>query len=188
MHMATKTHRWSSADLARLPDDGNRYEVLDGELFVTPQAAFRHQRIAVELLIRLHEYCARRSIGVVVGPGAVKWARNELQPDIEVIPGHHDKAGNPKWQHLPRPILVGEILSGSSRERDLWKKRDAYARLGIPTYWIVDPDDRNVTVWKFPTTETEPEVVTDVLRWQPRHDLPALEIPLASIFGGAAAI
>ena len=49
MHMATKTRRWTRADLASLPDDGNRYEVLDGELFVTPQAAYRHQRIAFRL-------------------------------------------------------------------------------------------------------------------------------------------
>jgi Uma2 family endonuclease len=185
MHMATKTHRWTSADLERLPDDGNRYEVLDGELFVTPQAEFRHQWIAQNLARQLSEYCERHSLADVVGPGAVKWAKNELQPDIEVIPGRYDGTGRPQWQDLPRPILVVEILSDSTWQRDLWKKRDAYARRRIPTYWIVDPDDRNVTVWTFPSTGKEPEVVTDVLRWQPNTDLPALEIALASIFGGA---
>ena len=79
-----------------------------------------------------------------------------------------------------------EILSDSTRQRDLWKKRDAYERRGIPTYWIVDPDHRNVTVWNFPSTE--PEVVTNVLRWQPSPELRALEIPLASIFGGAPSV
>jgi Uma2 family endonuclease len=180
MHMATKTHRWTSADLARMPDDGNRYEVLDGELFVTPQAEYQHQWIAAKLIGRLLEYCERHSVAEVVGPGAVKWAKNELQPDIEVILGHHHGAGKPKWTRLPRPILVVEVLSDSSHQRDLWKKRDAYARRGIPTYWIVDPDERSVTVWTFPSAK--PEVVTDVLRWQPKSDLPPLEIPLAPLF------
>ena len=183
MQMATKIHRWTSADLAQLPDDGNRYEVLDGELFVTPQAEFQHQRIATRLIGRLLAYCADHAIGEVVGPGAVRWAKNELQPDIEVIPGVHDGTDKPKWHHLPRPILVVEVLSDSTRHRDLWKKRDAYARRRIPTYWIVDADERSVTVWTFPATE--PQVVTDSLRWQPRADLPPLEIVLASIFGGA---
>jgi Uma2 family endonuclease len=184
MHMATKTHRWTSADLARMPDDGNRYEVLDGELFVTPMAEYHHQRVAGKLFGRLLEYCERYSIAEVVGPGAVRWAENELQPDVEVIPGDHDGTGRPKWQHLPRPILVVEVLSDSSHQRDRWKKREAYARRGIPTYWIVDPDERCVTVWSFPAAE--PQVVTDILRWQPRADLPPLEIPLAPIFGGSS--
>ena len=63
MHMATKNLRWTSADLARLPDDGNRYEVLDGELFVTPQAEFRHQRIACTTVLtsRSGRTCRTRS-------------------------------------------------------------------------------------------------------------------------------
>jgi len=180
MHMATKTHRWTRADLVRLPDDGNRYEVLDGELFVTPQAAFRHQRIAFELAVALRQYCNDHDIGEIVGPGAVVWDENELQPDVEVIPGRHESLADTKWKELPLPLLVVEVLSESTRQRDFGKKRAAYARLGIHAYWIVDPDNRRVIVWS--PRSAEPEIVTDILQWRPRYELPALEIALSTLF------
>ncbi|MFI5311691.1 MAG: Uma2 family endonuclease [Gemmatimonadales bacterium] len=183
MHMAIRTRRWTRADLARLPDDGNRYEVLDGELFVTPQAAFAHQSISTRLMFALHPYCARHGIGEVVGPGAVVWEKNEIQPDVQVIPGRHEPRLGTKWEHLPHPLLVVEVLSDSTRRRDFGKKRDAYARLMIPTYWIVDPEKRLVVVWT--AVSPEPSFVTDVLRWSPRVDAPALEIPLAGIFASS---
>ena len=92
------------------------------------------------------EYRETQSIGEAVGPGAVRWAKNERQPDIDVIPGLHDGADKPKWQHLRRPILAVDVLSDSTRQRDLWNKRDACARRRVPWSWIVDPDERNVTV------------------------------------------
>jgi Uma2 family endonuclease len=113
MQTAIKTRPWTRADLARLPDDGNRYEVLDGELLVTPQASVSHQRIAIELSMALEQYCARHSIGFVVGPGAVPFGKNELQPDVQVIPGPPPPAKT-KWTALPLPLLVVEILSDST--------------------------------------------------------------------------
>jgi Uma2 family endonuclease len=180
MLMATKTRRWTRADLARLPDDGNRYEVLDGELFVTPQAAYDHQRTATVIAIKLAEYLRTVPVAEVVGPGAVIWAKNELQPDIQVIPGNHATLRGAKWEELPAPLLVVEVLSDSTRRRDLGKKRDAYLRLKIPTYWIVDLDERSVTVWT--PDAPAPAVVTDVLRWVPSAEVEPLEIPLNSVF------
>ena len=180
MHMATRTRRWKRADLARLPDDGNRYEVLDGELFVTPQAAFRHQVIAFEIAVALRRYCKDHDIGRVVGPGAVVFDDNELQPDVEVIPGRHEPLADTEWKDLPFPLLVVEVLSDSTRQRDFGKKRAAYARLGIHAYWIVDPDNRRVIVWS--PRSAEPEIVTDILQWRPRYELPALEIALSTLF------
>ncbi|MFI5310369.1 MAG: Uma2 family endonuclease [Gemmatimonadales bacterium] len=183
--MASRTRRWTRADLARLPDDGNRYEVLDGELFVTPQAAYAHQRVAFDIALALRAYCDRHAIGEVVGPGAVVWEKNELQPDVQVIPGRHEARPETKWEKLPRPILVVEVLSESTRRRDFGKKRDAYARLLLPTYWIVDIEKRLAVVWT--ATSPEPTFVTDVLQWRPVSDIPALEIPLAGIFAPATA-
>ena len=181
MHMATKTRRWTSADLESLPDDGNRYEVLDGELFVTPQAEYGHQYVAAALARALFDYCHVHGFGEVVGPGAVVWAKNELQPDVQVIPGRHDPRRKTKWRDLPRPLLVVEILSDSTRWRDLGKKRAAYLRLKIPAYWIVDVDEARVEVWE--ASSPESSVVTDILRWSPNPDVPPFEIALASIFG-----
>ena len=180
--MTTKTRPWVRADLARLPDDGNRYEVLDGELFVTPQAAFRHQRIASRLMFALQPYCERHALGDVVGPGAVAFGKNELQPDVYVTAG--SPGDGAKWQDLPLPLLVAEVLSDSTGHRDIGKKREAYLRINIPTYWVIDADERRGYVWT--PSSPEPVTVTDVLRWQPRADLPPLDIPLDTLLGPAA--
>ena len=183
MHMATRTRRWTRADLARLPDDGNRYEVLNGELFVTPQAAYGHQYVAFAIARKLFDYCHAHRIGEVVGPGAVVWEENELQPDVQVIPGRHEPRRDTKWEDLPRAILVVEVLSDSTRRRDFGKKRDAYRDLLIPVYWIVDLEKRLVVVWN--DRSPEPEFVTDVLRWTPVADVPPLEIVVADFFDTA---
>jgi Uma2 family endonuclease len=181
MHMATKTRPWTSADLERLPDDGNRYEVLDGELFVTPQAAYGHQHVAFAIARMLFDHCRAHGIGEVVGPGAVVWEKNELQPDVVVIPGLHPPRRGTSWKNLPLPILVAEVVSDSTQWRDRGRKRDAYLRLKIPTYWIIDTDARSVEVCSPASRATT--VVTDVLQWKPPGDAPILELPLASIFG-----
>ena len=181
MAMVTTTHRWVRADLERLPDDGNRYEVLDGELFVTPQAEYEHQSIASCLSFALQLYCRDHQVGEVLGPGAVVFEDNELQPDLQVIPGSRESRRQADWRVLPASLLVIEILSPSTRQRDLGKKQEAYRRLQIPTYWIVDRDRRRVIAMA--VGSADPEIVTDVLRWQPRSDLPPLEIPLEAIFG-----
>jgi len=180
MHMATKTRPWTRADLERLPDDGNRYEVLDGELFVTPQARFDHQDIATQLAIVIGSYVKEHAIGRVVAPGAVVFGKNELQPDIQVIPGAEQRPAGTDWKELPTPILVVEVLSDSTRHRDLGKKRDAYRRVGIETYWILDPDGQCALV--FAPGNDEPTILTDALRWRPQASVPALEIGLDSIF------
>ena len=182
MGMAIKTRRWTRADLSRLPDDGNRYEVLDGELFVTPQAAATHQYIAYRLVLTLGPYCDRHAIGWVPGPGAVVFEeQSELQPDVQVVPGVPRMRSEHEWKTLPLPLLVVEILSDSTARRDLGKKRDAYLRIGIPTYWVVDASERRVLIWAGPTAADAPVIETDVLRWQPRADLPPLEITVDSI-------
>ncbi|MEX2181730.1 MAG: Uma2 family endonuclease [Gemmatimonadaceae bacterium] len=169
---------WTRAELKRLPDDGNRYEVLDGRLLVTPLPGAPHQRTALALSTALFAYCRNHSVGVVVAPGPVPHDDSELQPDIAVyldstIPF------DANWERFPRADLVVEILSPSTRRRDLGIKRAAYRRWGIPEYWIVDTGRRTITVVR---PGREDELVTDTLRWRPRPDVPVLEIALATIF------
>jgi Uma2 family endonuclease len=183
MFMAIETARWTRADLARFPDDGNRYEVLGGELLVTPQAAPDHQGDAVELAYALGSYCRRHGIGAIASPGAVVFGKNELQPDLLVIPGIARATGK-KWEELPLPVLVVEILSStwnSSRSRDLNVKRHAYLRLGIETYWVIDPPNRCVHVWTHGARREV--VVTDVLRWQPKPEIAPFEITIDELIG-----
>ena len=188
MHMATRAPArtrpanpfvWTRAHLERLPDDGNRYEVLDGALFVTPLPTAVHQFVATNLTVRLHAYCVEHGLGIAVGPGAVVFGKNELQPDVVVFPRgpRHRKE---KWASLPRPLLAVEVLSDSTSRRDLGLKQEAYIRRRrIPEYWAVDDEERRVHVWKVGTPgET---IVTRVLRWQPREDIATLEIDLRDV-------
>jgi Uma2 family endonuclease len=182
--MPTATYRWLRADLARMPEDGNRYEVLDGALFVTPQAGFPHQWIAAQLMHRLAPYVGKHALGVAVGPGAVVFNENELRPDVLVVPppfAHFPE----KWESLPYPILVAEVLSNSTRHRDLRIKPSAYLSLGIPEYWVVDRFRRCVLVWKAGANEAD--VVTTTLRWTPRQNVEPLLIPIVDILPSADA-
>lgn len=184
MHMAQRatrsprTRAWTRTDLARLPDDGNRYEVLDGALLVTPQAAFDHQAVATRLTVALSGYCTNYGVGVVVAPGAVPHGKSELQPDVQVIPGRPPRGA--KWTSLPRPILVVEVLSDSTGRRDLGIKRDAYLRWGIPLYWVVDLDARRVHVFR--PEDSDGEVVENTLLWHPVPALAPLELRVADLF------
>jgi Uma2 family endonuclease len=182
--MAIKSARWARDDLERFPRDGNRYEVLDGQLFVTPQATPDHQIMALRLTIEIHNYCWAHGVGVAVGPGAVIFGENELQPDIEVLPagGYQPRK---KWADFPHPILAVEVLSpfNASRRRDLDAKRKAYLKLGIPEYWVVDHEARHVHVWSGRRAE---KIVTDVLRWNPDPAIVPFELPLHELFGPLA--
>jgi Uma2 family endonuclease len=181
MLKAIKSARWTRHDLERFPEDGNRYEVLNGELLVTPEASFGHQIVATRLLFELGTYCKANPIGVVVGPASVRFAKNELQPDIEVLPPGAIRRRS-KWEQVPLPILVVEVLSpfAVSRRRDLDIKRVAYLGLGIPEYWVVDHEKRRVHVWILGLHDEI--VMTEVLRWQPVASAPALSIQLSEIF------
>lgn len=179
MRMATKTRPWTRADLDRLPDDGNRYEVLDGVLLVTPQAAFDHQQVATILAARLLAYSESHGIGSVVAPGAVPRGKSELQPDVQVIPGPRPPRGA-KWTALPKPILVVEVLSDSTRARDIILKREAYERWSIPEYWIVDPEERVITVAR---PGHEDRTVMDRLEWRPLAHVAPLVIDVEALFG-----
>ncbi len=178
-----KPFRWTRAHLAYLPDDGNRYEVLDGQLLVTPQASVPHQWIATRLILELAPFCTAHDLGAPLGPGAVIFRKNELQPDVLVVP----KFAGPlpdRWQELPLPHLVIEVLSRTTRRRDLVLKREAYLTLGIKGYWVIDRFERCAHIWT--QGVDEPQVVTDIIRWQPLNAIPALEIPLSRVFDSLA--
>ncbi len=183
--MAIETVEWTRADLERFPDDGNRYEVLDGELLVTPQASMDHQDVAARLFVALYTYCKAHRAGAAFSPAAVQWGKNELQPDIEVVQGYRAGTGQ-TWETAPRPSLVVEILSpfAASRRRDLHDKRVAYLRLGIPEYWVVDHEARRVHVWSGGRGEV---IVSDTLRWTPNPAIAPFEITIDELFGAVSA-
>ncbi len=173
---------WTREELARLPDDGNRYEVFEGELFVTPSPTWRHQRLATELTVELGRYCRTNRIGMIAAPGALIWSGNELLPDVIVFAGSRDQLAERDWTELPTPILVVEIESESSLRRDRAVKRSAYVdTLGIAAYWLVDPKAETIRVIA-PNAVDQLLGIGDVLTWSPDPAIVPFTLALESLF------
>ncbi|WP_420635552.1 Uma2 family endonuclease [Candidatus Palauibacter sp.] len=138
-------------DVQQMPDDGNRYEAIEGDLYVTPAPTFRHQRVSWQLGKALDRLLEEPGHGVVVqAPFGVEFpATGEgVQPDLLFVSrarrGIIANAGV-----VGAPDLVIEILSPSTASRDRSIKLRLYERQGVDEYWIVDPDENAVHVWRF---------------------------------------
>jgi Uma2 family endonuclease len=162
MAMAISVPLYTVDDLERFPDDGNRYELLDGVLLVTPQATAVHQVVASRIQFELTAALQKPGLAHVVGPGAVvRMPRTQLQPDILVYPARFSPITD--WRKITEHWLAVEILSRSSRVYDREFKRDAYFALGLERVWLVDWRDRSVEVC---TGRGRTRVVRDRIRWR----------------------
>jgi Uma2 family endonuclease len=123
------------AELDRMPDDGHRYELLDGVLVVSPRPTTVHQYVAMRLASQLDRVCPE-DLCVVPEPAVQLDAQTEFDPDLVVVP--LGEVGDAKF--TAPPLLVVEIRSPSTALFDLDRKKAAYERFGVPAYWIVDPD------------------------------------------------
>jgi len=128
--------------LGEQPDDGHRYELIDGVLIVSPGPQFRHQVVVGNLHLLLRQACPT-GLQVLLAPFAVVLADDtEVQPDLIVAP-----LSQFTRKELPgAPLLAIEVLSSSTRRVDLLLKRDRLQAAGVPSYWLVDPDTPSVTV------------------------------------------
>ncbi|GLY67222.1 hypothetical protein Atai01_38410 [Amycolatopsis taiwanensis] len=131
-------------DLEGMPDDGRRYELIDGELFVSPASGTRHQSVAYLLFGVLHAACPAH-LKVLGAPFAVKpHGRTELQPDLLV-----GRRADFTDKLLPvAPLLAVEVLSRSTAKVDLEVKKRAYERLGTECYWVIDPAHPSMLVYE----------------------------------------
>jgi Uma2 family endonuclease len=135
-------------DYEALPADGRRYEILDGELFVTAAPVPRHQRIIGNLHVLLRLHVDQHALGeVLLSPIAVILADTTVvEPDLVYL----DRARASLVSHRGiegAPALVVEVLSPSTSAIDRGAKLQLYARYGVPHYWIVDPDARAIDVY-----------------------------------------
>jgi Uma2 family endonuclease len=129
-------------DLAQLPDDGNRYELLDGELLVTPSPRVRHQAVSGALFYLLRRVLPP-GLRLLAAPMDVRFGpKRQLQPDLLVV---RDE-GLDAVRVESVPLLVVEVLSPGTRSRDQVTKRRAYEQEGVTSYWIVDPKRPSLTV------------------------------------------
>ncbi|MBA3798540.1 MAG: Uma2 family endonuclease [Geodermatophilaceae bacterium] len=145
---------FSVADLEGMPDDGRRYELIDGQLLVSPAPGLRHQAMALALYRLLDDACPD-DLFVLAAPFAVRTdLSNELQPDVLIA--RRDELTE---KNLPAaPALAVEVLSPSGRLIDLNLKRAAYERMGTPSYWILDPEVPDLLVLELDPPGTYQEV------------------------------
>jgi Uma2 family endonuclease len=179
MGMAAPTYY--TADMVRaLPDDGQRYEVVHGELLVTPAPRAWHQELVRRLILELSAYTAREGVGhVIASPADISWTDDTLvQPDVFVVP--LQEARTLDWARMKTLLLAVEVLSPSTARADRFTKRRLYQEVGVATYWIVDPERRCVEVW---TPEaTFPVVEWEAVTWQPAGAAEPLSVLLGELF------
>ena len=181
MLMALSTSAWTLAELDRLPDDGNKYELVDGELFVTPAPSPAHERLALVLREILSPFVRAERLGDIYTPRAVvRTDGSEVEPDLMVRP---PTPSLPKtWAEMPTPLLVVEISSRTTRRRDHEQKRGFYLRIGVAEYWIVDRWSRSILVVRRDAADL---VAESVLKWRPDGAHQALNIDVAAYFDEA---
>ena len=185
MAMPAHTLEWTADRARALPDDGHRYEVLDGELFVTPAPALRHQWIVGKLYRAICEHAARRRVGwALFSPADIEFTPQRLvQPDVFVVPWTERPPTS--WRDVTALLLAVEVLSPSTARADRQVKRRIYQSEGVPEYWIVDADARLIERWR--PGEARPEVIDDVLVWAPREEVEPMRVVLAELFGAEPA-
>lgn len=180
MHMArAHANEWTLEELHRLPDDGNKYELVYGELFVTPPPSVRHEDLVAVLRGILQRYVDAWKLGRIYTPRSVIRALNsEVEPDLMV----RQASRHEDWAELPVPILVVEIASKSTRRRNVGKKRQFYMDVTVPEYWVVDREHRVMRVVR---PNREDIIVADVVSWHPAGADEPLIVDVAAYFHDA---
>jgi Uma2 family endonuclease len=163
-----------------MPDDGNRYEVVYGELLVTPAPRPWHQVVVQRLTLALGKYLEREAAGLVLSsPADISWGPDVLlQPDVFVVP--LEEARTLTWSRMRTLLLVAEVLSPSSLKGDRFLKRLRYREAGVPLYWVVDGDERVVEVWT--PADDFPAIERDRLVWRPAVVAEPFTLPLEELF------
>ena len=158
MGMAAPTY-WTAEMVRQLPDDGNRYEVVYGELLVTPAPRFDHQLFVSRVAVAIAKYLEHEPVGIMLtSPADISWGPDVLvQPDVFVIPC--DETQSRAWSRIRTLLLFVEVLSPSTTRADRFTKRRRYQDASVPVYWLVDGEEQRVEVWtpdaKLPVIETQ---------------------------------
>ncbi len=183
-----KSQEWTYQDYLALPEGGPlRYEVIDGELYMTPSPNTRHQRTVGNLYLAIGHFLVahRHRLGeVFISPIDVIFSRIPLQyvePDLVFISKAHSAIVTE--QNIQGvPDLIAEVLSPGTERRDRREKYSLYERFGVPEYWIVDPESESVQVFRLADGRYSAPMELhrkDVLE---SPHLPGLSIPLSDVF------
>lgn len=187
----THDRRWTMDEVEQLMDErpagglAPRYELVDGELLVTPAPSGRHQRIVAHLFLLLQPYVARHRLGEVrLGPGEVRLVDNgRFEPDLFVIPavnGRVPRATDP----VTRLLLAVEVLSPSSARHDRITKRRFCQRNGVPDYWVVDGEAEVFEIWH--PSNDRAALVDEQFTWHPDEEVGSFTLDVRGFFAGVA--
>ena len=134
-------------DLQTMPDDGNRYELINGEICMSPAPRLRHQDALMALYDQFRAYLRVQPVGkLMIAPFDVKFSEADVvQPDLFVALGDWETVLTEDYM-IGAPDLVVEVLSPSNRRQDLVQKAALYQSNGVPEYWVVDPDAKAIAV------------------------------------------
>jgi Uma2 family endonuclease len=186
--MATTARRLTFDDLDLIPEahPGDRHELIDGELAVTPVPIIKHQIVNANVTSALDRHVRDAGLGMVFHPPTgIRFSPHYLLvPDVCFVARKRLHILGAKTINAA-PDLVVEILSPGTRRRDVETKRDVYARFGVREYWIVDLDERMVTVLTLVGNTYVSVPLTGDGKIQSRV-FPDLDLTLAAVFTGIA--
>ena len=184
---AFRPGRWTLAEVRRLIETRQgftpRYELVDGELLVTPSPTGRHQRIVFELARRIAAYVDGERLGELrLGPHEV-WLEPDsdqyVEPDLFVVPAVDGKRP-PADARVTRLLLAVEVLSAGSARHDRITKRALYQRSGVPEYWVVDGETEAFEVWR--PGDERAALVDERLVWRPAGATTEFELDVRRFF------
>lgn len=180
MVMSNPIGVWTRDLVLALPDDGSRYELVDGDLLVTPSPRPIHQLTVAALALRIGPYVNAHGLGaLLIAPADLDFGAGQLlQPDLFVVRPLASPLRD--WSQVGLPSLVIEVASPATARADRFTKRRHYQRFGVPAYWAVDPATRRVEVW---TSDGDSPLVEDQsLVWRPAAAVPPLTLALPDLF------
>ena len=179
MAMPITVPRFTTDKLRQFPQDGNRYELLEGMLLVTPAPGPLHQIVLARLSAPIQAYLSSAYLAIAVGPGEIEVPPGTLlDPDLLVIP--NDVPPITPWTKRKGWWLAVEVFSRSSRTYDQQFKRDAYLALGVREVWLVDIREKRVLVSR--PNEPRDVPVTGVLQWHPLEMPAPMLLDLREVF------
>ena len=179
------SRRWTAAEVRQLIADNPmltpRYELVDGELLVTPSPGAPHQRSVTQLLVALHGYLAASRVGeVYVSPSDVELEPEFIaQPDLFVLSRAESVRVRREGFPVYSLLLAIEVVSPSSGRHDRVRKRPKYQQ-HTQEYWIIDPDARLFERWR--SGDERPEICVAAFAWQPPDAVTAFTLDIERFF------
>lgn len=181
--LSSEDLKFTYEDYLLLPEDGKQYEIIEGELFMTPAPITNHQKVLFELGKKIDNFVLKNHLGIVIiAPCDVLFSKtNIMQPDL-IFVSKENRAIITEKNIQGAPDLLVEITSPNTKDKDLVLKKKLYAKFGVKEYWIVFMKEEKVEIWRL---EENAFNLDDVFE---RHDtlksplLKGLEILLLDVF------